>query len=92
MEISSVHNPSPPLAAPEALPAQDAQDRRVLVQAVRAINEAGLYGEDNELSFAFDRATRRAIVRIVDRRTREVVQQIPSEEVLKVAEELQQRG
>lgn len=65
-------------------------DRRVLIQAVRAVNEAELFGQQHELSFAMDRGTRRPVVRIVDRKTREVVQQIPSERVLRLAEELKQ--
>jgi flagellar protein FlaG len=68
-----------------------AEDRRALIQAVRAVNAAELYGHEHELSFAFDRQTQRPVVRIVDRKTREVIQQIPSEHVLRLAEELSQR-
>ena len=67
------------------------EERRALIQAVRAVNAADLYGQENELSFTFDRASQRAVVRIVDRKTREVVQQFPSEQVLRLAEELKQR-
>ncbi len=62
-----------------------------MIQAVRAVNAAELFGQENELSFAFDRGSQRAVVRIVDRKTREVVQQIPTEQVLRMAEEIQQR-
>ena len=72
-------------------PAVEVEQRRVMIQAVRAVNAAELLGQENELSFAFDRGTQRAVVRIVDKKTREVIQQIPSEQVLRMAEELQQR-
>jgi flagellar protein FlaG len=72
-------------------PTLEVEHRRALIQAVRAVNGAELYGQQNELSFAFDRATQRAVVRIVDKKTREVVQQIPTEQVLRMAEEVQER-
>jgi flagellar protein FlaG len=97
MDLTSVSGVSNIVAASgvnagtTSAPSEATEDRRALIQAVRAVNAAELFGSENELSFAFDRKTRQAIVRIVDRKTRELVQQIPSEEVLKLAEELQQR-
>ena len=64
------------------------QDQRTLIQAVKAVNTSGALGEDNELTFILDRATRQAVVRIVNRKTGEVVDQIPAEYVLRIAEEL----
>lgn len=60
---------------------------RNIVPAARALAEAGLLevGADNEMTFALDRDTRRTVVRIVDRQTREVIRQIPSEEILRMA-------
>lgn len=83
---------SMPSGGVTAAPSPVAEDRRALIQAIRAVNAAELYGQENELSFVFDRETQRPVVRIVDRKTREVVQQIPSEHVLRLAEELSQRG
>ncbi|MEI9812215.1 MAG: flagellar protein FlaG [Acidobacteriota bacterium] len=67
------------------------QDRRALIQAVRSVNAAEVFGQEHELSFAFDRASQRPVVRIVDRKTRAVVDQIPSEQVLRLSEELKQQ-
>lgn len=97
MDITSVSGAGNTLAASgvnpgvTSAPSPAAEDRRALIQAVRAVNAAELFGSENELSFAFDRKTRQAVVRIVDRKTRELVQQIPDEKVLRLAEELQQR-
>ncbi len=75
-------------ASGEASARLAADDRRALIQAVRAVNKAEVFGQEHELSFAVDRATRRPVVRIVDRKTRQVVEQIPSESVLRLAEDL----
>lgn len=90
MDISAINQSAANLAVPNepAAPRPIAQDQRVLIQAVRSVNAAELFGQNNELTFILDRATRRAVVRIVDKQTHEVVDQIPAEYVLRMAEEL----
>lgn len=91
MDISSVNPLAANLGAPRDEPVAQrlpSEDQRALIQAVRAVNAAELFGQSNELTFILDRATHRAIVRIVDRQTHEVVDQIPAEYVLRMAEEL----
>jgi uncharacterized FlaG/YvyC family protein len=89
MDISSISalsgNMNAPVEAPSARP--NAPEQRNLIQAVKAINATDLLGPDNELTFVRDRATRRTVVRIVNRATRELIQQIPTEAVLRLAEE-----
>jgi uncharacterized FlaG/YvyC family protein len=68
-------------------PGTDPADQRQLIQAVRAVNGAELFGRDSELTFIFDRQTHKALVRVIDKRTREVVMQIPPEHVIRMAEE-----
>jgi len=58
-----------------------------LIRAVRLINATDAL-DNNELTFSMDRETKRPIIKIVDRKTQEVVQQIPSEQVLRIAEHL----
>ena len=92
MDIASINLVTPQSHAPsQALPPERIQDQRELIRAVRAVNASELFGQDNELTFIFDRETRRAIVRIVDRKTREVVKQIPPEYLLRIAEEIRER-
>lgn len=59
-----------------------------LVRAVEAVSEARLFGEKSELAISVDRETRRPVVKIIDRETKEVIQQIPPEYLLRLAEEL----
>ena len=67
--------------------APSAQDREV-VRAVKALNGAGLTGQDQELVFQRDAQTQRMVIRLVDRKTSEVISQIPPEYVLRLAEQL----
>jgi len=59
--------------------------RRELIKAVKALNQTELFGENNELTFILDRNTHRPLMRLVDRKTREVIRQIPPESVLRMA-------
>ena len=52
-----------------------------LVQAVRAVNAAELFGGESELTFVIDRRTQMALVRVVDKKSGEVVRQFPPEYV-----------
>ncbi len=88
MEITAIRD-SNIIVSPVPLVSQELQkEQRVLIHAVRAVNAAASFGDDNELTFYFDRSTRKALVRIVNKETREVVRQIPSETVLRIAQEL----
>ena len=66
-------------------------EQRELIQAVRTVNAAELMGQDNELSFLMDRETQRPVLRIVNRKTNEVIRQIPPEYVLEIARDLRSR-
>ena len=91
MDISSMnaaHVPAP-AEPPSAQPAN--AEQRNLIQAVKAVDATELFGQENELTFLFDRSTRRAVVRIVNRESGQVVQQIPAEKVLRMAEEIKGR-
>jgi hypothetical protein len=90
MDISSINNLITGVTAhiEPASPHLDIESRRTLVQAVKAVNASGLLGENSELTFFIDRNSRNAVVRIVNRQTREVLQQIPDEYVLRLADEV----
>jgi flagellar protein FlaG len=67
---------------------QQVAERRELVKAIQALNATEMFGENHELTFAYDRETKRPVVRIIDRQTKEVLRQIPPEYALRMAEEL----
>lgn len=88
MEINAVQSQTATTAVSVNVPPERAAEQRSLIQAVRALNAADLFGNGRELSFALDRETRRPVIRIVDRNTKEVIQQIPAEYALRMAEDL----
>ena len=87
MDFSLISNLSAHVGAPTepAAPQPAGADQRALIQAVKAVHAADLFGSENELSFVLDRNTRRAVARIVNRETGEVVAHIPLESVLQMA-------
>ena len=67
-------------------------ENREIIQAVRAVNASVQLGDSNELTFSLDRQSRRPVIKIVNRETNEVVEQIPNERVLRLAEDLKLSG
>jgi flagellar protein FlaG len=92
MEISGVNPLSLAASATAQQPSPERQaDNRELIQAVKAINATETFGNQSELTFILDRATKQAIMRVVDRETGKVIRQIPQEYVLRIAEDLRAR-
>ena len=90
MDFSSISNLAAHIGAPvePASPRPAGEDQRALIRAVSAVNAAGLFGQDNELTLGLAPKTRQAVVRIINRATHDLVEQIPSDHVLRLAEEL----
>jgi uncharacterized FlaG/YvyC family protein len=94
MNISSINSLASHLtgATQTAQPVQpQSEEQKALLRAVKTVNAAQLFGQDNEITFIIDRALKIAVVRVVNKNTGEVVEQIPTEQVLKMAEENNQR-
>jgi uncharacterized FlaG/YvyC family protein len=84
--LNGVHGA--PVVAPTPPSAEQVAENRQIVQAVKAVNQSGMLGDSNELTFSLDRQTRHPVIQIVDRSTKEVIQQIPPEYLLQVANDL----
>ncbi len=61
---------------------------REIVTAVHEINRSELMGEGRQLTFSRDPQTRRPVIQIVDQSTGEVLDQIPSQTLLELAQQL----
>jgi uncharacterized FlaG/YvyC family protein len=75
---------------PEAQPAVAAENRartQAVAAAVRTINESGIVGPDRQVTFSTDAATRELVVRVVDKQSKDVLVQWPSEYALNLAQE-----
>lgn len=91
MNVSTIHS-SPQLQPNAQVAADQLAERRELIRAAKTINTSQVLGGDNELVFVMDRASHRAIMRVVNRNTQEVLMQLPPEYVLHLAEDLIQKG
>jgi len=81
--------------SPEGPGPEQAARNRELLRAIHAINDNQVLGPGSELRFALDPDSGRPLIRIVDRVTDEVLNQIPPEDVIRmtlVLEELASRG
>ncbi len=76
--------------SPEGPGSQQAAKNREIAKAVRAINAKEALGPGSELRFSVDRDSGRALIQIVDRTTNEVLNQIPPEELVRLAQVLNQ--
>ena len=89
MEISAIDRSAQPSNVPAAsIPVDQAAENREVVRAVKALNGTEMFGEENQLTFRRDPETQRMVVRVINRKTDEVVSQIPAEYVLRLAEDL----
>jgi len=70
---------------------QERAQQRQLIQAVRSMNEAEFFGQSSELTFTLDPGTHKPILKLVDKRTQEVIRQIPPEYLLRLAEDAKRR-
>jgi uncharacterized FlaG/YvyC family protein len=91
--IDAVHAGGQSLAGVvAAAPPEKTAENKQVIQAVKAINATAMMGQDSELTFAMDAQTHRPVVRIVDRKTNQVIEQIPPEVVLAMAADLSKPG
>jgi len=90
LNISSIGGPVNAPVEP-ASPQRLTDQQRTVVQAVKAVNGAQLFGEDHQLTYVVDPSSKRVVVRIVNRETGKLVEQIPAEYVLRLAEEVKGR-
>jgi uncharacterized FlaG/YvyC family protein len=88
MDLSSMNSLAARAATSQALSEPASADRRALIQAVRSVDTAGLFGADKELTFVRDFATQTTVARIIDKETGDVVAQVPPEDILQMAEEV----
>ena len=88
MDVTAIHRIAQALPA-AALPASSDQavQGREVVQAVKALNETEMFGQDNQLEFQRDQSSRRMVIRVVNRKTNEVISQVPAEYVLRLAQD-----
>ena len=62
---------------------------QALVSAVNVINQAGAVGPDREVTYSTDSATRALVISVVDKQSKQVIVQRPSDYALQMAQQFQ---
>jgi uncharacterized FlaG/YvyC family protein len=89
MDVSAIHQMMQPQAATASVaPVQQPPEYREVIQSVKALNAAEMFGQQNELMFHLDRPSHRMVIQVVNRETQEVVSQVPPEYILRLAADL----
>lgn len=91
MDISATSRISAYMPIEPVKPSGPVETMRAAVAAVQALNKSEMMGTNRELQFTRDEVTKRPVVRILNRGTGEVVDQIPPEAVLRMLADLKAR-
>ena len=93
MDLTAINSGATGAHAPApAVTLDKTAEQREVVQAVKAVNGTEMFGADNELRFQKDPETNRFVVRVINKKTREVISQVPEEYVLQLAEDIKKSG
>lgn len=68
--------------------AQRREETLKVAKAVESINQSSVFGEKYELTFIMDRESKRPLLRLIDRETKEVIKQFPPEYAIRLAKDL----
>jgi uncharacterized FlaG/YvyC family protein len=92
MDITAINRAADSQHAPvPVIPVDRSAQNREIVQAIKALNGAEMFGPENELRYQQDPETRRLVVKVVNRKTQDVVSQVPAEYILRISEDLKRR-
>ena len=92
MDLTAISGATGAYAPAPTVTVDKTAEKREVVQAVKAVNGAEMFGADNELRFQKDPETNRLVVVVINKKTREVLSQVPDEYVLRLAEDLRRTG
>lgn len=87
--VPAVRSAAPVQTAIAVEPPKSAPDAGQVSQALKSINKA-LEGMSQSLEFALDEDSQRTVVKVLDRNTKEVIRQMPTEEALQISKALDQ--
>jgi uncharacterized FlaG/YvyC family protein len=92
MDLTAISGATGAYAPAPTVTVDKTAEKREVVQAVKAVNGAEMFGADNELRFQKDPETNRLVVVVINKKTREVLSQVPDEYILRLAEDLKRTG
>ena len=92
MDITAISRAADSQHAPvPVIPVDRSAQNRKIVRAINALNGTEMFGPEDELRYQQDPETRRLVVKVVNRKTHDVVSQVPTEYILRISEDLKRR-
>ena len=90
MNVTSIAHAAPQVQAPAgAKPAvAPNEQQRSLVRAAATVNAVQAFGPDNEVTYQVDRKAHQVVIRVVNSKTGQLINQIPAEYLLRMAEKV----
>ena len=90
VSLTAFHAVALPAAAQNTATTTEARARtQALVSAVPVLNQSGIAGPGREVTYSKDSATKQLVIQVVDKASKEVLVQWPSEYALQMAQEFQ---
>jgi uncharacterized FlaG/YvyC family protein len=90
--ISQVKNTADAEPQTQAVPTETRETTRQVAAAVNDLNAVGYAGQGREITFSVDRETKLPVVKVIDAKSKEVIQQWPRDYVLQLAAQLHHKG
>lgn len=90
VSVTALRGVSPPELKPAISTTPEARARtQALVSAVQVLNQSGIAGAGREVTYSTDSATKQLVIQVVDKQSKQVIVQWPSDYALEMAQDYQ---
>jgi len=90
VSVTALRSFSPPESQAALTTTPEARARtQALVSAVGVLNQSGIAGAGREVTYSTDSATKQLVIQIVDKQSKQVIVQWPSDYAIEMAQDYQ---
>ncbi len=88
VSIAALRSFSPPETKPATTTTPEVRARtQAIVSAVGVLNQSGIAGADREVTYSTDSATKQLVIHVIDKQSKQVIVQWPSNYALEMAQD-----
>jgi len=90
VSVTALRSVSPPESKPALTTTPEARARtQAVVSAVQVLNQSGIAGAGREVTYSTDSATKHLVIQVIDKQSKQVIVQWPSDYALEMAQDYQ---